>query len=165
VGIWVFVLSDAIGFAALFVTVTALRASRDAFSTAGLGVRSDVGWGATALLAGVSALMVLARAALRGSRERRARLLCAVAALLALAFVALQGWEYSELFADAGVLSSPGHESFFVVTGYHLAHVAAGALALLWALLRRPLPLEPLSVYWHFVDGLWLFIFSFFYLL
>jgi heme/copper-type cytochrome/quinol oxidase subunit 3 len=68
------------------------------------------------------------------------------------------------------VLTSPAQEAFVVVTAYHLVHVAIGGLALLWALCRQMLggakpPMGPLSIYWHFVDALWLFIVGFFYLL
>ena len=82
----------------------------------------------------------------------------------------LQAVEYRELLGDSLLLQNPADESFVVVTGYHALHVAAGALLLLWGLLREaitgaPIPLGPLSVYWHFVDALWLVIFAFFYLL
>ena len=159
VGIWVFVLSDAVGFIALLTTVAALRTGSPAFA-ASVSPGMNSGLLATGLLGLVSLCLILAR-----TQERRARLLLGIAALTALAFCGLQYWEYKSLLGPELRLSEPAHESFVVVTGYHLLHVAAGALALLWGLSRETLPLGPLSVYWHFVDGLWLLIFGFFYLL
>jgi heme/copper-type cytochrome/quinol oxidase subunit 3 len=159
VGIWVFVLSDAVGFAALLTTMASLRVGTAGFSgsaSPGLGA----GLGATALLATISGSLLAAR-----FRPERGKLFARVGSLAAFAFCALQYWEYHAVLGPELTLATPAQESFVVVTGYHLMHVFAGGLALLWGLTRPSLPLGPLSVYWHFVDGLWLFIFGAFYLL
>lgn len=161
VGIWVFVLSDAVGFAALLTTVMALRTSSDAFANSDVLQLSE-GSIATALLVGISVSLIIAR---KRSSARRA--LLGIAALFAAGFCVLQYFEYQAIFEvrSEGHAIAPGLESFVVVSAYHVLHVAAGLLALLWALPKKDIPLGPLSVYWHFVDGLWLFIFTLFYLL
>ncbi len=160
VGIWVFVLSDAVGFAALLTTMASLRLGAAGFSASGAEPSLGMGLGGTALLVSVSICLLVA-----GKKPRLARGLVATAALLALAFCGLQYWEYKSLLGPDWSLTTPALESFVVVTGYHLLHVFAGALALCWGLSKKSIPMGPLSVYWHFVDGLWIFIFTFFYLL
>lgn len=162
VGTWVFVLSDAIGFLALLSTVLALRSDSPAFS----GASPDLGTGlvATALLALISASLIVAR------RVHRTWPLLAVALASSVGFCALQYWEYAAMLGPKFVVATPAQEAFVVVTGYHLLHVAIGALVLLWALARSLLgsgkaPIGPISVYWHFVDALWLLIFGALYLL
>lgn len=159
VGIWVFVLSDAVGFAALLTTMASLRLGASGFSVV---VAPGLGSGlvATALLATISGSLIAAR-----WRPGLAKFALLWAALAAFGFCGLQYWEYKSFLGPELTLATPAQESFVVVTGYHLLHVFAGGLAVLWGLTRKTLPLGPLSVYWHFVDGLWLFIFSFFYLL
>lgn len=159
VGIWVFVLSDAVGFAALLTTMASLRVGAAGFAESA-SPNLSAGLAATALLAVISGSLVAAR-----FRPERGKLFATLAALAAFAFCALQYWEYQALLGPEWTLSTPAQESFVVVTGYHLLHVLAGGLALVWGLTRKSLPLGPLSVYWHFVDGLWLFIFGAFYLL
>lgn len=160
VGIWVFVLSDAVGFAALLTTMASLRLGSSGFQSVGPGPDLAMGLGATALLGIVSVALIVGSkkpALLRG--------LTLVAAIAALGFCALQYYEYKSLLGPEMALSTPALESFVVVTAYHLLHVAVGAFALLWGLTRSKPPIGPLAVYWHFVDSLWLFIFVFFYLL
>ena len=62
---------------------------------------------------------------------------------------------------------------YFTITGFHMAHVALGVLILavlfVWSLLgyfdeRRHAPVTIGSIYWHFVDVVWLFIFFTFYI-
>lgn len=163
VGMWVFVLSDAVGFVALLSTMAALRSDRPAFASANPDI--VMGLIATTLLAAISVSMILAA---RGVGKVWPLLVVALGS--ALGFCVLQYAEYSTLLGPGFVLDAPAQESFVVVTGYHLVHVAAGALALAWALARqavggRAAPVGPLAVYWHFVDALWLVIFTFLYLL
>jgi cytochrome c oxidase subunit 3 len=71
-------------------------------------------------------------------------------------------------------ITSNGYSSFFfTITGFHMAHVVAGLLGLIavlgWNLLgyfdaRRNTAVTAASLYWHFVDAVWLFVFATFYL-
>jgi heme/copper-type cytochrome/quinol oxidase subunit 3 len=104
---------------------------------------------------------------------RKARLLAGFGAALALGvvFIAVQLEEWRE---KPFVLNSNGYAShYFTITGFHLAHVAAGVLGLaatlVWGGLRyfdrdRHAPVTYVAAYWHFVDVVWLFVFSAFYL-
>jgi heme/copper-type cytochrome/quinol oxidase subunit 3 len=71
-------------------------------------------------------------------------------------------------------LSTGGYGShYFVITGFHMAHVALGLVALLLVLLwtafgyfdrERHVPVLLASAYWHFVDAVWLCVFTTFYI-
>jgi heme/copper-type cytochrome/quinol oxidase subunit 3 len=95
--------------------------------------------------------------------------------LLGGIFLFGQGLEYRTLAASGvGVGSNLFATSFFTLTGFHGLHVCAGLIALLVVLglalagdfKRRPSPaLRAAGLYWHFVDAVWLVVFSTAYLL
>ncbi len=110
----------------------------------------------------------------RGARlGRRRRLLIGVGIglLLGALFVAIQLMEWhSRPFT---LRSSLYGSLFFTITGFHMAHVVVGLLALavvlLWSALgyfdaRRNAPVLIVSIYWHFVDVVWIFVFTTLYL-
>jgi heme/copper-type cytochrome/quinol oxidase subunit 3 len=104
---------------------------------------------------------------------RRSRLWLAVTALLGAAFLAGQGLEYARLLG-AGL--RPGSElfgtTFFTLTGLHALHVLVGLVllaTLLAAAAARPRRVghaawEGIAMYWHFVDAVWVVVFSVVYL-
>ncbi|MFZ4681426.1 MAG: cytochrome c oxidase subunit 3 [Terrimicrobiaceae bacterium] len=99
-----------------------------------------------------------------------------VTILLGSLFVGIQCYEWWHLhheglwFNTGGVFGS----SFFLMTGFHGAHVLVGVLLILWCFLRQVftrcftpahhVALENVSLYWHFVDVVWLFLFAIVYL-
>jgi cytochrome c oxidase subunit 3 len=94
-----------------------------------------------------------------------------IALLLGSIFLVVQTFEWrSKTYS----LSSSLYGSFyFTITGFHMAHVVVGvavlAALLVWSLLgyfdeRRNAPVLIGNVYWHFVDVVWLFVFTTFYL-
>lgn len=95
----------------------------------------------------------------------------AIGVLLGVVFLAIQMLEWRE--KPFTLASTSYGSSYFVTTGFHMAHVLAGVLmlsaTLLWSCLgyfdaRRHAPLSIAAVYWHFVDLVWLAIFFTFYL-
>lgn len=110
------------------------------------------------------------RGARRG-RTGRLALGLIIAIALGAAFLSIQWLEWrSKRFS----LSSSVYGSiYFVTTGFHMAHVAVGVLALaallLWSSLglfdgRRHAPVLIGAAYWHFVDAVWLTLFFTFYI-
>jgi cytochrome c oxidase subunit 3 len=95
----------------------------------------------------------------------------AIGVVLGVIFMIIQAFEWRE---KAFTLASSSYgSSFFVTTGFHVAHVAAGVLmlaaVLAWSLLgyfdaRRHAALSIAAIYWHFVDLVWLAIFFTFYI-
>jgi heme/copper-type cytochrome/quinol oxidase subunit 3 len=102
-------------------------------------------------------------------RGRRWQLLggLALSLILGIVFVIVQlrEWQGKPFSVRSGTYGS----SYFTVTGFHLAHVIVGLLILLalfiWALRgyfdpQRHAPLTIGAIYWHFVDVVWLIVFT-----
>jgi cytochrome c oxidase subunit 3 len=129
----------------------------------------------TATLVSSSVTMQLGVWAIRRNDERRLVLWLAVSLLLGLAFLAGQANEYRQLIEEGMTLSSGVFGStFFTLTGFHGAHVAGGAAFIVIVLLRARSgqftarhhdTVEMASYYWHFVDVVWIGLFSTIYLL
>jgi len=122
-----------------------------------------------------SLTMVLALAAIQRGDHRRLRVWVLTTALLGATFVAGQMYEFTT-FYNKGLKISTNlfGSSFFVLTGFHGAHVSLGILMLLslWNLsVRGRLPasrsetVELVGLYWHFVDIVWIIIFTLVYLI
>ncbi|HEX2911823.1 MAG TPA: cytochrome c oxidase subunit I [Chloroflexia bacterium] len=94
--------------------------------------------------------------------------------ILGAIFLAGQGWEYFTLLTDNVTISrNTFGTSFFTLTGFHGLHVFSGLIAL--SILtcmgffgafkrKKPVALEPISLYWHFVDVVWVVIYSIVYI-
>jgi len=90
--------------------------------------------------------------------------------LLGIYFTLLQAWEYLE--ASYSFADSIFGADFFLATGFHGIHVLVGTLFLFFSFIRHILNLfskehhiglESAIWYWHFVDVVWLFLYSFLY--
>lgn len=94
-----------------------------------------------------------------------------VGSILGLCFVGIEFHEWSD---QPFTLSTSSYGSlFFIVTGFHMGHVVAGLMMLaaieLWTALglfdaRRHDAVSIASLYWHFVDVVWAFVFFTFYI-
>jgi heme/copper-type cytochrome/quinol oxidase subunit 3 len=121
-----------------------------------------------------SLLMVLALDAVLRDRRAQARLWLAGTALFGLIFLGFQAYEFAHFVGEGLTLSRNLFGStFFTLTGFHGAHVALGVAMLLTLLildLRGQLgvadapKVEVIGLYWHFVDIVWIAIFTLVYL-
>jgi cytochrome c oxidase subunit 3/cytochrome o ubiquinol oxidase subunit 3 len=122
-----------------------------------------------------SLTMVLAHYASERKDWRRMRVWLLATALLGMTFLAGQVFEFTE-FVHEGltVTTSPFGSAFFVMTSFHGAHVAVGVILLLATAfmsfggkLRADggMNIELVALYWHFVDIVWIVIFTVVYLL
>jgi len=119
--------------------------------------------------------MVLALAAIQVGEMRRFRIWSLATALLGAIFLSGQIYEYTVFVAEGMTMStSPFTSAFFVLTSFHGVHVAVGIFMLLalWALSMmgrlpqsRALVVENVGLYWHFVDVVWIVIFTVVYLI
>ena len=122
-----------------------------------------------------SLTMVLALAAIQRGDGRRLRIWLLATALLGSTFIAGQVYEFTSFVRQGLTLKTNLFgSSFFVLTGFHGVHVTLGIVMLLslWNLsLRGKLPKEKAEVveiaglYWHFVDVVWIVIFTVVYLI
>jgi len=151
-----------------------------AFTSAYVARRQEAGWPAialpwvlwlnTAVLLGSSVALEWGRARLRrgdlAGLERGLRL----TAWLGIAFVIGQLFAWRSLAQQGVYLASNPHSSFFyLLTGAHGLHLLGGLAALAVVAVRgaarRYTPadhdgLNVFTVYWHFMDGLWLYVFA-----
>ena len=122
-----------------------------------------------------SLTMVLALAAIQKGDHRGLRIWLLATALLGTVFVGGQYFEFTDFFHEGlSLQTNIFGASFFVLTGFHGAHVTIGIiwlLTLVFVSLRGgiqqgdSLDVEIAGLYWHFVDIVWIVIFTLVYLI
>ena len=122
-----------------------------------------------------SLTMVLALSAIQRGNERGLRVWLLATAFLGMTFIGGQIYEFTTFYEEGLALSkSPFGSSFFVLTGFHGAHVSVGILMLLLLTgmsMAGRVPqaesrkVELIGLYWHFVDIVWVVIFTVVYLI
>ncbi|WPB56601.1 cytochrome c oxidase subunit 3 [Xylophilus sp. GOD-11R] len=125
----------------------------------------------TALLLSSGVTLTIAHHALReGHRDRTLAFMWATVAL-GIVFLAVQGYEYHHLYTELNLKLNSGvyGSTFFMLTGFHGFHVFIGMLMLLFITLRlrkghftpeRHFGFEGAAWYWHFVDVVWLGLYT-----
>lgn len=121
-----------------------------------------------------SLTMVLALNAIHRHDERAMRIWLLATALLGMTFIGGQIYEFTTFVHEGMKLDTSTFSSaFFVLTGFHGAHVTVGILMLLalvmMSMFGRLQPgasrkVEMIGLYWHFVDIVWVVIFTVVYL-
>jgi cytochrome c oxidase subunit 3/cytochrome o ubiquinol oxidase subunit 3 len=175
-GMWLFLSSDCLFFGAFIATFLLYR---DRGGQKGPTPKEifDIPFTSTTsfILLMSSLTMVLALAAIQRGDHRRFRIWILATALFGATFIAGQIFEFTQftregLNLDTSVFGS----SFYVLTGLHGAHVTVGIVWLLslWGLsMQERLPshraeaVEIAGLYWHFVDVVWIVIFTVIYLI
>jgi heme/copper-type cytochrome/quinol oxidase subunit 3 len=122
-----------------------------------------------------SLTMVLALSATQRGDQTRSRIWLLTTALLGTTFVAGQVYEFTTFVKEGlGFTVNLQSSAFYVLTGFHGVHVTIGILILLSLVvmsLRGALPaarsevVEIAGLYWHFVDVVWIVIFTVVYLI
>lgn len=122
-----------------------------------------------------SLTMVLALSAVQRGDQKWSRIWIFMTALLGMIFIGGQVYEFTHFYHEGLSLSRNLFGStFFVLTGFHGAHVTVGVIWLLslWVdSLRgklgpeRSLTVEIVGLYWHFVDVVWIVLFTVIYLM
>jgi heme/copper-type cytochrome/quinol oxidase subunit 3 len=122
-----------------------------------------------------SLTMVLALAACQRGDRRGTTLWLGATALLGLTFVGGQVFEFTHFFREGLALQTNLFGStFYVLTGFHGTHVTVGVIWLTTLMIQsmrkgipqeRSLDVEIAGLYWHFVDVVWIAIFTLVYLL
>jgi cytochrome c oxidase subunit 3 len=184
-GMWMFLAGDAMGFGALIVGYGALR-----YYNASWPLPSDVlGIGLTAFMTFIlicsSVTMVKALSAVQHGDQAGLRKYLGLTILGGVFFLGCQAYEWSHLIFDEGMsVRYPPHNfpnattlfgaTFFILTGFHGMHVSGGVIYLFCLFVRSVRgaysaeyahPVEIAGLYWHFVDLVWILIFTFVYLI
>jgi cytochrome c oxidase subunit 3 len=177
-GMWLFIISDAITFAALIMAYSYVRVASESWPTPfefypGI-VKATV---MTVILLASSVTMVMAVRAAR--LDQRASVVKWLLATMAggLAFVIIHATEWAGLIEEGvRLFRNPWGAplfgaAFFTLTGLHMTHVFCGVcyLGVVAFLVRKrkltPEDVEVSGLYWHFVDLVWMFIFPLVYIL
>ena len=179
-GMWSFLASDAMTFAALLTSAGILRRESHDWPSSASILNLGLAGVMTALLLVSSVLMVSALAGVKRNDHPRFRKYLLFTILCGAAFIALQGFEWRHLL-HAGMTMSQNPwgaglfgATFYVLTGFHGLHVLGGVLYLTGIFLidlrgryhaDNYAAVEIAGLYWHFVDIVWIFVFAFVYLL
>jgi len=177
-GMWVFLSSEFLFFGAL-ITNYLLYSNRGGFPSPYPAEIYDIPFTSVSsfVLLMSSLTMVLAHNAQGRGDENGTRTWLFATAALGSVFLGGQVFEFTEFIVERGMTLStnPAASAFYVLTGFHGTHVAIGVIMLLslWGISRRRgglsehhgLNLELVGLYWHFVDIIWIVIFTVVYLL
>ncbi len=144
----------------------------------GEGTQAMGAWGLpfinTMILVTSSLTVTFAHWALKKNQRKPLILWLALTVALGFTFLTLQVVEYIEAYDHLGLSLGSGiyGSTFFMLTGFHGAHVTLGAIMLTVMLVRcikghftpvNHCALDASCWYWHFVDVVWLFLFTFVY--
>ena len=128
----------------------------------------------TVILVSSSITVTFAHWALKKNQRIPLQIWLAITVGLGATFLVLQVVEYVHAYNELGLNLGSGiyGSTFFMLTGFHGAHVSMGTIMLTVMLLRcfrghfspeNHFAFEATSWYWHFVDVIWLFLFTFVY--
>jgi len=172
-GMVLFVASEAMFFATFFGAYFTIREASPAWPPKGIP-HLEIGIATVLTVILVSSSLVLQQGvrAIRKGHARRLQAWLAATLALGASFLALQLYDYSQL--GFGLKDGIFGTLFYVMTGLHMAHVFGGVvfLGLVFTQARtgqlsrsRHESLEAGAIYWHFVDVVWLGLYTVFYLL
>jgi len=174
-GFWIYLMSDALLFAAIFATFGVLSTSyaggptpREIFELPIVALN-------TAILLVSSITYGFAMLAMERGVLRSTQIWLLVTGVLGAGFVAVELYEFANLIAEGATPQRSGFLSgFFTLVSTHGLHVTVGIvwiLVMIVQLAKRGLIVENrrrllcLSMFWHFLDVVWIGVFSFVYLL
>lgn len=122
-----------------------------------------------------SLMMVLAFSAVERGDMKWGKVWLLMTAVFGLIFLAGQVYEFNHFYHEGlGLSTNLFGASFFILTGFHGAHVAVGVIWLLSLFVlasmgrltqRNSLTVEIAGLYWHFVDVVWIVLFVLIYLM
>ena len=174
-GFWVYLMTDCVLFATLFATFAVLRTA-----TAGGPAGSDLFdlnfvLIETMILLTSSFTVGLAMLAAERGYRYQSLVWLVITFALGATFLGMELWEFNHLIGEGhGWQQSAFLSSYFVLVGTHGLHIAVGLLwmgVMIFRLIQRNFKetdvrrLSLLSLFWHFLDIIWIFIFSFVYLI
>lgn len=174
VGFWIYLMSDCFLFAGLFVANAVLGVSTAGGPTAAQALDLPGVAVNTALL--LVSSVTFGFGMLQLARGRRGAMLSwlAIAGILAVCFVGLEIHEFATMIeAGAAPWRSAFLSSFFALVGTHGLHVSIGVLWLIVLMVQTARygitevgvrRLRCLSLFWHFLDLVWIGVFSYVYL-
>ncbi|WP_419876034.1 cytochrome o ubiquinol oxidase subunit III [Candidatus Pristimantibacillus sp. PTI5] len=174
-GFWLFLITDVILFGTLFATFVVLRLNTDGGPTGAELLEMNGIIISTFILLTSSFTSGIAVLEMNKGNKRGLIFWLAITALLGAAFIFLEVTEFMHLVHEgANIGTSAYWSAFYVLVGTHGLHVSVGLvwmIALMLQLGRRGItPVTKrkvgiISLYWHFLDVVWIFVFTIVYLM
>lgn len=174
-GFWIYLMTDLLMFAVLFAVFAVLRNNTDGGPGATELLNPDLALVETLLLLTSSFTVGIGMIVARQHKKAQALLWFGLTFLLGAAFLSIELFEFYELVHEGHTMQSNAFMSaFFVLLSTHGLHIASGLLWLAIILVfiaKRGLThsnvrkLALLSLFWHFLDIVWIFIFTIVYLM
>jgi cytochrome c oxidase subunit 3 len=174
---WAFIITDGLLFAGFLASYGFARLSHaDWPDQSGIFNLTFIAAMTFVLISSSATMASAVKAGETGDRRAAARFLW-LTALGGLIFLGMQAREWSTLIHEGVRLTSNPFGAplfgayFFLITGFHGSHVLSGVVILVATALRwqrgitKPEGVEMAGLYWHFVDLVWVFIFTVFYLI
>ncbi|SRR5579875_915046 len=175
-GMWLFLSADATIFGAALVAYLALRIGSTKWPVPASVLSIPSTAVMTLILICSSMTMTEALSAIRRGHQARYRGFLTLTIVAGLVFLGLQAREWNHLIAaeHLSIDTSLFSATFFILTGFHGCHVIAGVVYLGVLLIRgwsgkvsaaKSAAVEIASLYWHFLDLVWIAIFTLVYLI
>ena len=174
-GFWIYLMSDALLFATVFATFGVVSTSYAGGPTPREIYELPLVALNTAILLVSSITFGFAMLAMEPGKVRTTQAWLLITALLGMSFVGIELYEFGNLVAEGATPQRSGFLSgFFTLVGMHGLHVTAGIVwifVMLAQIGRRGLiipnkrRLMCLGMFWHFLDVVWIGVFTFVYLL
>lgn len=174
-GFWLFLITDVILFGTLFATYVVLRLNTDGGPTGAELLEMNGIIISTFILLTSSFTSGIAVLEMNKGNKRGLIFWLAITALLGASFIFLEVNEFMHLVHEGATIGTSAYWSaFFVLVGTHGLHVSVGLvwmIALMLQLSRRGItPVTKrkvgiISLYWHFLDVVWIFVFTIVYLM
>lgn len=173
-GVAVFLVAESMIFLGLFTAFTVYRFTLPVWPPEGTPELELLLPGInTIILISSSFVMHKGQAEIKKNNEAGLRIWFAATALMGIIFLAGQAYEY--IHTGFGLTTNVFTSSFYVLTGFHGLHVTVGVLlilSVLWRSLKsghysdkEHFGVEAAELYWHFVDVVWIVLFTLVYLL
>ncbi len=173
-GFWIFLMSDAVLFALLFAVYGTMLGATVGAPGPAQEFKIGSAFLETLLLLTSSFTFGMASIALKRARRWALVLWLITTLLLGLAFLGMEGHDFATMAADHATPDRSGYLSaFFVLVGMHGLHVTLGSIWMIVMLVQLAalgrdrqvkVNLIRLSLFWHFLDVIWIAIFSVVYL-
>ena len=188
IGMWTFLVMDAMTFAGLLAGYARLRWTPgsdwpmpiEAFGVVGIQLTA---FNTFVLICSSVAMVHVLAEQMRGNMDRAEKWMIATI-FGGLVFLSIQGFEWTHLILDVWpFIFDPGYEAgynlnfaatFFLLTGFHGLHVSVGVIYNTILLMgirsgkvteEHTSTIEIAGLYWHFVDLIWILVFTFVYLI
>ena len=172
---WMFLGSECLLFGGLISTYMLYRGRHEGSPTPNQLYNIPLTSVSSFVLLMSSLTMVLAVSAATRKDDRNTNTWLTVTALLGATFVGAQVFEFTEFYQEGlGFTTNLFGSSFYTLTGFHGVHVTVGIImlmAVVGMLTRSKVPgnkaevVEMVGLYWHFVDIVWIIIFTLVYLI